>query len=767
MLNSKRGKKLYIFFIFILIAYLLGKWFYDNANLLFNFYNNLLVYAPYDAAEINQTIWNTAKGRFFQVTASMTPTDAILAQKKFNFLISHWNIIFLLVSLLYLILPHLSSLIISQCLFISASGAGLYLLAREISTEKKFLPFLILFIYIRYYPLTWISYFLHQETFCIIFLFLTLYFYLKDNLKFILIFSILSILCREEIALQIALLGIISYFVPKKRKYYLLLTLLGVLSFIAIGITRLIISTNYKEFVMYNHLNTHYGYLGETFLDKFKNMVFHPSLALSLILNPVKISIIKNTLGFLLYVPFLSPLFLMPGLLILVELMLSQNPNVGTLRWGAWYFCLLIPFMFMALTITFEKIYNLDKFMIKTFPKILYNKKLYSRLIKAVSIAVILFLSFSIYAKNTKFTKLDKSALSGFLSIKKYWHEDTFGIMSAVKEKAKVICAWKLLPTLSAREYIIAIHWLTKEIADKGVFDIVFISEDGGYTHLDKYELVKNSPNYKEIYSTPYIKVLIKEGIPRSDLIDDWKFELISNIKSSSIDHNYIFSDFIDFSTILENSDIMGTSDLLSDSNINREIYYVSLEPQLLRRDTISLSLNKPLETGYGYMLAFVAKANKDFGSLFIEGLGEDDGPLEIRMDNKSRIYVLPFRVNKFHGSYNFLLWADSQISFSKDPILLRFPLGESEDITKKSVFQVDIGRYKFSYNPWLDKNSCGNIKNIESAQLLIKDKNIYANPLIYFMKLLKLPIPIDLYKYSWESAGNMPLGTEIKAIRY
>ncbi|MFA4889000.1 MAG: DUF2079 domain-containing protein [Candidatus Omnitrophota bacterium] len=765
LLNSDKARRIYNIFIFVLISYLLLHWFYYYTKLLLNAYNNFLVYLPYDAAEVNQTIWNTSKGRFFQVTASMIPQEAILKGKNFNYLISHWSIIFFLISLLYFILPHFTCLVISHCLLISASAGALYLLAREILTEKKILPLLVLFIYLKYYPLVCATYIIHQESFSMVFLFLSLYFYVREKTKLMVVFSLIAICCREEIALMIALLGGVSYFIPNKRKFFLLLILSGILSFIFINIIRYKIFANYREFALYNHLNTHYGYLGEFFSDKLKNIIFHPNLVFGNILRLDKISLVKNTLGLLIYIPFLSPLLMLPGLLILAELMVSQNPNVGTLRWGPWYWCMMMPFLFMALTAAFERVYHFDTFILKIFKRVFSNSRRYAWLAKALAIFFILILFFNIYSKNAKLTKLNNSGLTDFFSIGKYWDDDAFGVISAIKEKAKVVCCDKFKAMLSSRQYVLALSSLTKEIINSRIYDIILISEDNWPpSYLDKYELIKSSPNYKEIYSTPFIKVFIKSGVKESEIIDNWKFDLISDAANSNLRYNYIFSDFIDFSTILENSNIIDTAALMSQFINNQEKYYVHLKPEAYG-NVISLSLDKPLEQNYGYLFAFIAKAhNNDPFTLSLKIPAEDGGRREVKIDYKLRLYMLPFKVDKFQEQRNFLIQSNGSPYILTHPVLFRWPISGIDDITQGALLKVDINNHKFLYNPMLGDIDfkTGGLRN---PQFLVKDREIFRNPVIFLMRLFKIPIPIDLYRYTWEAArGKL---TDVKAIRY
>jgi uncharacterized membrane protein len=773
-LYSNKFERIYNVFIFALVLFVVGQWFIKYANILLNTYNNIIIRAPYDVSEITQALWNTSKGRFFEVTGCRVPIEAILIQKNFNVLISHWHVIFLFFSLFYVILPHTASFIISQCLCIGISGTVVYLMAREVLTEKRLLPILIFFVYSQYYVVTSIAYFLHPESFCVPFLFLALYFYIKDNFKLMVLFFAISILCREEISLLVALLGLSSFFIAKRRKYSLFLFLLGILSFLIIKIIVGVLYTHYKEINSYDQIKMHYGYLGTSFFDKIKNLFVNPSLIIQNISQPQKRMLLKDVFGPLSYLPFLSPLYLFPGMLIFVGLVLSQTSTLGVLDVQPWYYCMMLPFVFLALIGAVEKIYNVEDFIkSKLFKNKFIIKIIKCRIIKIASVILIFLLLFNIYAKNIKLTKLKNNPFQEFFAIEKYWIKDTFEVISAIKEEARVVCSARLMPMLSMRRHILEFDRLTKEVIEKGIYDIVLISEDDlsirepsdnyKVRYLDTYNILINAPNYKRIYSTPFLKVFVKDSTS-SSIFSNWKFDLSSKIKTSSISSDYIFSDFVDYSTILENAGVLDPSGLVEEIHKNTQIHYATLEPKKqLAEDILYFVSDKPLEIGYGYVLVLSAQSLKGSGVIRIHKSVDDPNKVtEISIDNNFRIYAFPFTVTKPLQFCELFLGFDQDCNIKK-PVLLRFSLENLKDITNSSIFEMYVNSYKFSYNPWIASAKFED-KNMQDYQFLEKEIN-YTNPLVFFMKLFNLSIPLDLYRYSWES--DYQISSELVAVKY
>lgn len=760
LLKSNKKDHFFNIFIFIVLLCAISFWFYNCASLLFNAYNNICISGADDVRDYNQAAWNTAHGRLFQYT-NADSEEIILAHKNKSALNAHSHIIFLLIALSYLIMPHFSSFVILQSLFIAMSGIALYLVAKEMLTEKKIFPLLIVFIYLQYFPLACVSRFVRPDEFSIFFIFFAVYFYLKDRPKLTLIFFMLAIFCREEICLVVGALGLISYFDPTKRKYFLPFTLAGFLSFLIIryAIVRTYPATE-------GLIDGHYGYLGKTYLSKLTNIILHPSLVINNILRADRATLFKDIFAPVLYLPFLAPMLFIPGLVILFEAMLSKSWSMGTLQWQPWYLCPLIPFVFIALIGTFEKIYQLDKLMQKIFKKHdFYNKKNFCRLNKVISIILISFLLVYIYMRNFNPTKFSNNQFQDYFSINRYWYADTFGVLSAIKKDAKVACSYKLMPMLSSREYVLPMARLTKRIVNQGFYDIILISETDWDKDLSEFDFVKDADLYKKTYSTPYINVFTRKDIPPP--LNNWKFDLISDLKSSSILHNYIIFNFTDYVSILENSNLLEPSDFVRNIYQNNKLYFATLEPigkQSLSsgQSLIRFSPDKPLEENYNYILAFAAKTDKRFGTVYVKFPSDNYNKYtEIKVDDKLRIFMFPFKLTHAQQPPLFLIQMNNSYYFTK-PIVLRAPLASSRGIFDEPFFWVEINKYTFSYNPWL-KSDYSSIKRIERPQFLRKHTS--KNPLLYFMKLLKFSIPGDLYQYSWVS--NWDNSSEIIAIRY
>lgn len=735
LLELDRRQEIYKFLAYAAVILLAVGWFYNCAGLHFNTYNNFSVYGTDDVSDYNQAVWNTAKGRLFQYNNRYTE-ETVLAHINITTLSLHSNFIFLLIALFYLILPHFSVFILLQSLFMAMSIVALYLVAREMLTEKRILPLLIVLVYTQYFPLTSVAHFFHPEEFSLFFIFLAFYFYLKNNLKLTLAFAIASIFCREEASFIFLILGLVSCFRPDKKKYFLPLTLLGALSFLFI---KLFSNTTAL-------LEIHYGYLGTTFLEKIKNIIFRPALVINNILRSDRVTIFRDIFEPLLYLPFLAPMLFMPGAVILVEVLLSRSWPMGALRWQPWYLCSLIPFVFIALAGAFEKIYRLAKPLGKILPLILIG-----------------FLFLYTYISNFRLTQSNNNAFRDYFSIDRYWRNDTFEVLSGINKEARVVCSLKLMPMLSSRRHILPLGKLSKRIINQGFYDIIILSE-GDYTPgIDSYlALMKDTKLYEKAYSTPYMSVFTKKDAALP--LGDWRFNLISEIRKSAVTHNYIISNFTDYASILENANALEYLMLIKELYQNRKLHYAALEAVPLGSDTNTQSFvsYRPLEKGSGYILAFAAKTDKNTDVIYVKKPADKDKEWdEIKIDNKLRLFMLPFEVTQAKPSCVVKMQIGRGCSVLT-PIVLRCPFDYTQDIGPEPIFEASADQYKFSYNPWLRSE---NFPKESAGHYQFLRRHMEKNPLLYFMRSIGLTLPADLYKYSWVESYTEP--SEVMAIRY
>lgn len=177
-----------------------------------------------DLGNMDQTVWNTLHGRFFTLTEK--------SQTVSRFAV-HSDIMLVFFAPFYLLWasPHLLNII--QSLLLGLGAIPVFLIARHILRSKG-LSLLFVFMYLLS-PLTqWINIFdFHTVSFSIPLILAAFYCVLKDKWKWYWFFILLALLTKEEISLQVAVLGLIVFFVFKKKREGLITFFSGILWFAA------------------------------------------------------------------------------------------------------------------------------------------------------------------------------------------------------------------------------------------------------------------------------------------------------------------------------------------------------------------------------------------------------------------------------------------------------------------------------------------------------------------------------------------------------
>jgi len=162
-------------------------------------------YQDMDLAAVNQAFWNGTHGRF--VTASHVGESALLNNHK-------WFIAFIVLPF-YALFPGSLMLLYTQAIALSIGAWAVYLLAREALNSA--LGLLFSFCYLIYPSLNYITlYEFHPIVFAIPLLLFTFYFYQRIIWTGYLIFLLLSLSCREDVALPVFGMGI--YFILRGIK---------------------------------------------------------------------------------------------------------------------------------------------------------------------------------------------------------------------------------------------------------------------------------------------------------------------------------------------------------------------------------------------------------------------------------------------------------------------------------------------------------------------------------------------------------------------
>lgn len=215
----------------------------------------------YDLGTMIQVIWNTSKGWFLQDSINM-------GYPMTRFWMAHWEFIFILVAVIFKMIPHAFTILILQTIALALGALPLYWLGKKITHDKS-TAVTFSFAYLMYPAIQNANLAdVHGVTFAAPLLIFTFYYLFKKNFKLFYLFAFLSLMCREDSALLLITMGVYAFFVLKEKKHGLIVATVSLIWFL-IWFQRLKIRSllGLPEFDIMAGADTHWSHLGQLFHD--------------------------------------------------------------------------------------------------------------------------------------------------------------------------------------------------------------------------------------------------------------------------------------------------------------------------------------------------------------------------------------------------------------------------------------------------------------------------------------------------------------------
>lgn len=286
------------------------------------------VYGDFDLAIHSQILWNLNDGLLF---------NSILG---INFLGNHAHLILFPFALIYALLPHPMTLLIAQTLVLGLGAYPLFLLARLVLDHRWAL--LTVFLYLFYPGLAFTNLFeFHPTAFATFFLFWMIYHYYRNAFWRYAIFAFLSMLCQENVAIVVFMMGFLALMNRRSKRWWLG-TWISSGAFLVFVVGSLIPYYN-KNTVQFISI---YAALGKDYGEIVKFILFHPIGVLRIILTRAKIGFLVNHFLPLTFIPFFSPSVLFLSAPLFLQHLLSSRANETKIFFH--YSAELIPFVFLA-----------------------------------------------------------------------------------------------------------------------------------------------------------------------------------------------------------------------------------------------------------------------------------------------------------------------------------------------------------------------------------------------------------------------------------
>ena len=280
-----------------------------------------------DMGIMDQAVWSLTHGHLFQQTICNTISDVnCYGLNGISRFAIHFEPILFPVSLSYLIWSSPDTLLVIQVLVVASGAFPAFWLAR-LRLRNELAAVGIALLYLLYPAQQQATIFeFHAVTFTAALLLFTLYFMYTRRTVWLFVFAILSMACKEEIALVIALFGLWSIFFQHRWKSGAALVLLGIgWAGLDLLIFHIFSPTGRPL------LASRYAYLGSSPLQIAYTILRHPHEFLNwYVLNPSDMQYYGILFAPAGYLPLFSPWVLVLAVPSLAINVLSSDPNMRT-----------------------------------------------------------------------------------------------------------------------------------------------------------------------------------------------------------------------------------------------------------------------------------------------------------------------------------------------------------------------------------------------------------------------------------------------------
>lgn len=310
-----------------------------------------------DLGAIDQVIWNTIHGNFFEGSSIM------LSQSyNYNYLGAHFGIILFFLTPFYWIWSSPKMLLLIQVVAVALGGLPIYWLAKE--KLKSGWAGLVLLLAFLLYPAVQnaLLYDFHEVVLAVPLIIYAFYFLVKDKRKLFILFAVLACFCQEHIALIVVMIGLYVILVKKQKKFGLIISGASLLWFILLlGVIMPIFSSTGDPELLQSESGIYfsrYAWLGGNFTEISKYIITHPAEIISHFWQLEKMRYLFYLLLPVFGLAVFSPIILI-ALPIVVINMLSSVEMPFNLNF--YHSAILAPMIFWAAILALKKHFSDNK----------------------------------------------------------------------------------------------------------------------------------------------------------------------------------------------------------------------------------------------------------------------------------------------------------------------------------------------------------------------------------------------------------------------
>ncbi|OGM18705.1 hypothetical protein A2686_03460 [Candidatus Woesebacteria bacterium RIFCSPHIGHO2_01_FULL_38_10] len=304
-----------------------------------------------DLGNVDQSIYNTIKGRFMVMTNCYSCNS-----DQINRLGGHANFILLLFVPFYFVLPDPKILLFTQTLLISLGALPLYLLGKRLFKKSTWLPLVGPFIYLINPMVHDVNlYDFHTIAVAMPLIIFAFYFMYVKRYRLFSLFAILVALTNEDMSLIVFMFGLYMVFKQKEWKRGFIVSALS-LSYFFLLIQ--IIMPFFAKGIVINPVAYRYTYLGESVLEIMQTLITKPWIVGTSLLSMDRVVYVIWLFGSAFFLPVLSLEVFFLSLPSLFINLLSENSAMHY-PFFFYYSAPILPFLFLATIFSLLKIKKL------------------------------------------------------------------------------------------------------------------------------------------------------------------------------------------------------------------------------------------------------------------------------------------------------------------------------------------------------------------------------------------------------------------------
>jgi uncharacterized membrane protein len=357
----------FLVFLFILIFTLLSFGRHDSLKSYLN-----------DIGAIDQVIWNTLHGHFFQITTSMYDETCFLA--------GHFSPILLFFVPFYAIWPSPKWLLFFQALAVGLSAVPIYFFAKEkLKSAGLALVFLASFL-LNPVLHNGLLYDFHEVVLGAVFASFAFYFLEKGKDEWFIFFSVLLAIGQEHLALLVFMMGLYLIFIKKRYRFGCVVSSIALAYFLLIMLVFMphLSSSGAPALLTNNNLTypSRYAWLGKSMPEIARNIFTHPLAIATVLLSQERLQYIFQLVVPVFSLALYSAPILIISPLILINL-LSNNPMTFNIFF--YHSVIFVPFIYFSTVYTFKKWFSDNAFLKRTFALFILTFSLGASIIYGVS----------------------------------------------------------------------------------------------------------------------------------------------------------------------------------------------------------------------------------------------------------------------------------------------------------------------------------------------------------------------------------------------